>query len=98
MTDTVKDNYWLKSGFINILQNISGVLFGVGGFMFLVRILPSHDYGIWVLFTTTTTIFSVVRDGMIRNALVKFLAGALEVDKAKIMSSALVNNPILCTT
>ena len=95
MTDTVKDNYWLKSGFINILQNMSGVLFGVGGFMFLVRILPSQDYGIWVLFTTTATIFSVVRDGMIRNALVKFLAGALEVDKAKIMSSALVINILI---
>lgn len=95
MFKAVKDNYWLKAGFINILQNMSGVLFGVGGFVFLVRILSSHDYGIWVLFTTTTTIFSVVRDGMIRNALVKFLAGALEVDKAKIMTSALIINVLI---
>ena len=30
-----KGSYWIKSGIINVLQNMSGVLFGVGGIIFL---------------------------------------------------------------
>ncbi|TKB97896.1 flippase [Pedobacter cryophilus] len=95
MEEKAKSNYWLKSGIINILQNMSGVLFGVGGFVFLVRILSPQHYGTWILFTTTTTIFSLVRDGMIRNALIKFLSSASDQDKPKILTAALVINLLI---
>jgi lipopolysaccharide exporter len=88
MAQTLKGNYWLKSGILNVLQNMSGVLFGFGSFFFLVRLLSDIDYGIWAVFMATTTIFNVFRDGLLRSAIVKFLSGASEEDKPKIITSS----------
>lgn len=87
-----KGAYWVKSGIINMLQNMTGVLFGMGSFIFLVRVLSEHEYGSWGLFMATVTILNIVRDSLIKNTLVKFLSSADEVDKPKIMTSALVIN------
>lgn len=91
----VKSNYWLKSGIINILQNITAVLFAMGGFIFLVRVLEEHEYGSWGLFMGTATILNIARDSLIKNTLVKFLSAADEVDKPNIMTSALVINILI---
>lgn len=85
-------NYWLKSGIINVFQNMAGVLFGFGSFFFLVRSLSEHDYGVWTVYMTTITILNIFRDGLIRNALIKFLSGANDPDKPKIMSAAFTIN------
>ena len=81
--------YWLKSGVINTLQNLAGVVFGTGSFFLLVRILSTHDYGVWALYMTTVTILNILRDGLIKSALIKFLSGAQDQDKPKIMTAAL---------
>lgn len=94
-----KGAYWIKSGIINILQNVTGVLFGIGGFFFLVRVLEDHEYGSWGLFTGVATILNIARDSLIKNTLVKFLSSADDSDKPNIMTSALVINiliTILC--
>lgn len=87
-----KNNYWLKSGIINVMQNMAGVIFGFGSFFFLVRILSKEDFGIWTLYMSTATILNILRDGLIRNALIKFLSGAVDDEKPKIMTSALQIN------
>ena len=93
--DKGKGAYWIKSGMINILQNITGVLFGMGGFIFLVRVLEEHEYGSWGLFMGTATILNIARDSLIKNTLVKFLSSADDVDKPNIMTSALVINVLI---
>lgn len=95
MEEKGKGVYWIKSGIINVLQNMTGVLFGIGGFFFLVRVLEEHEFGAWVSFGTVVTILNIIRDSLVRNALVKFLASAKEDDKPKIMTAALMINLII---
>jgi lipopolysaccharide exporter len=90
-----KGVYWVKSGIINVLQNMTGVLFGIGGILLLIRVLPVHQFGAWVSFNTVITILNIVRDSLVRNALVKFLSSAKEEDKPKIMTAALMINVII---
>ncbi|MFY7829393.1 MAG: flippase [Flectobacillus sp.] len=82
------NNYWLKSGFLNILQSLTNVLFGFGGFYMLVRVLDKNQFGAWTLFMTTTSILEVVRNGLIGNALVKFLSGAKPEEKTPIITAS----------
>ena len=82
--------YWLKSGSYNIVLNIQALLFGFGGFYLLVRMLDKHHYGIWTLFVAITTIFEMARNGLIQNALIKFLSEGKEEDKPKIISASFV--------
>ncbi len=84
------NNYWLKSGFLNILQSLTNVLFGFGGFYMLVRVLDKNHYGSWTLFLTTSAILEAIRNGLIGNALVKFLSGASLDEKPKIITAATV--------
>ncbi len=83
-----KDIYWLKSAILTTLQSLSGVLFGFGSFYFLVRLLSKSDFGVWTLFTATTTILEFIRNGMIQSALIRFLAGADESEKPHIISAS----------
>jgi lipopolysaccharide exporter len=88
-------HYWLKSGSYNMILNIQGLLFGFGGFYLLVRMLDKHHYGIWTLFVAITTIFEMARNGLIQNALIKFLSEGKEEDKPKIISASFVLSGIL---
>lgn len=87
--------YWLKSGSYNMVLNIQALLFGFGGFYLLVRMLDKHHYGIWTLFVAITTIFEMARNGLIQNALIKFLSEGMEEDKPKIISASFVLSGLL---
>ncbi|WP_159467668.1 flippase [Dyadobacter sp. 3J3] len=76
MEDKKKDHYWIKSGFINIIQNFSGVFFGFASFYVLVRVLSKNDFGVWTLFMSTFTILEAIRSGLIQNALIKFISSS----------------------
>ena len=62
--------YWIRSGAYTILQRSSMLLFGVGSFMLLVRMLSKEDFGVWSLFLSVATLFEVARNGLIQNALI----------------------------
>jgi len=85
-----KDNYWLKSGIISILQNLSGSFFNVAGLYILVRVLSKHEYGAWILFMGITGIMETIRGGLVQNALVRFLPAASSEDRPKIITSSFV--------
>lgn len=90
------DTYWLKSGTLILIQNMSSVLFGFGGFYLLVRMLDDpHKFGTWTLFAATTTIFEMVRSGLIQNALIKFLSFSEKEEHADIMSASFLMNGLL---
>jgi O-antigen/teichoic acid export membrane protein len=89
MSNSENKKYWLKSGVINTFQNFASVAFGTGSFFFLVRILTTYEFGVWALYMSTITILNILRDGLIKSALIKFLSGAKEEDKPKIMTAAL---------
>jgi len=83
-----KDQYWIKSGFLNVVQNFSGVFFGFASFYFLVRLLSKQDYGAWTLFMSTTTILEIIRSGLIQNALIKFVSSSDKAEHHKIISAS----------
>jgi lipopolysaccharide exporter len=88
MSNKSKDNYWIKSGIINILQNFSGVFFGFAGFYILVRVLSKQDFGVWTLFMSATTILEAIRSGLIQSALVKYLSAAEKSEHSVIISAS----------
>lgn len=95
MNSAAKDKYWLRSGLLNIIQNFSGVFFGFGSFYFLVRMLTKHDFGVWTLFMSVTTILEITRSGLIQNALIKFLSSASEDEHPKIISASFTLSGII---
>jgi O-antigen/teichoic acid export membrane protein len=82
--------YWLKSGSYTLMLNIQSLLFGFGGFYLLVHILDKHHFGVWALFVATVTIFEMVRNGLVQNALIQFLSFHKEEDHAEILSASFV--------
>jgi lipopolysaccharide exporter len=82
------NHYWLKSGFLNVVQNSSGVIFGFASFYFLVRLLTKQEFGFWTLFMSTTTILEIIRSGLIQNALITFISSSEKRDHPKIISAS----------
>ncbi|MEJ2880817.1 flippase [Pedobacter sp. GR22-6] len=85
-----KDQYWLKSGIINVVQNFSGTLINMLTFIVLVRLLSKNDYGVWGIFGQTVLILEIIRGGLIQSALIKFMAGAEQKEHSAIFTASLV--------
>ncbi|WP_207427247.1 flippase [Pedobacter sp. SYSU D00535] len=83
----MKNKYWLKSGFFSFLQQFLVVLLGFGTFYILVRILDKNEFGAWSLFIAVTAFLEAARNGLVQNALVKFLASHQEEKKDIITAS-----------
>ena len=92
---TSNRRYWLQSGFLSLMINFQNLLFGFGGFYFLVRMLDKHDFGIWSLFIAATTIFDSARSGMIQNALIKYMSDHTGKEHPAILSASFYLNGIL---
>lgn len=82
------NNYWLKSGVLTLMQRTATVLFGFGTFYVLVRMLDKSEFGTWSLFITVTTLLETVRNGLVQNSMVKFLANAQQEDRPRIISAS----------
>ncbi len=88
----------LKSNnMLSLANNGLIAVFGLAGFMILVRSLPTDDYGAWVLFITATNFLDMLRFGITRTALVRFLAGADDTEEKKLIGSNYVINLISTT-
>ncbi|WP_374164136.1 oligosaccharide flippase family protein [Arcticibacter sp. MXS-1] len=90
MKEKTNGFYWLKSGFLTIMQNMAGVLFGLGGFYLLVRVLSKHDFGVWTLYMSAITILEIVRSGLVQNGLIKFISGTESSEHPRIVSASFV--------
>ena len=83
----------LKSNNVLSLAN-NGLIavFGLLGFVILVRSLPTMDYGAWVLFITAANFIDMLRFGITRTAIVRFLSGADEEKGNSLIGSNYVIN------
>lgn len=84
--------YWLRSGFFSIGSKLSTLVFGFGTFFILVRTLPKADWGIWTLFLTVTSLIETSRNGLIQNALIKFLHSNPPESKDRIVTASWMLN------
>jgi len=87
-----KKSYWVISGIYSIGSRLSTLLFGFGGFYLLVRSLPQTQFGAWALFLTLTTIIEMSRNGLIQNALIKFLHANPEDQHHHVVTAAWILN------
>ncbi len=92
---TLKNSYWLRSGFYTISEKGTALLFGFGGAMLLFRSLTKEEFGVWVLFLSVTSIIEVGRIGLLQNALVKYLATRGEEEAGRITTASFVLNGML---
>ena len=67
-------SFWLNAMFYTMLQRVSLFIFGVFGYMILVRGFSTSVNGVWALFVTLFSLFEAVKQGLIRNVTIKFLA------------------------
>ncbi len=74
---------------------MSFMLFGFGSLFFLLRTLSVVDWGVWALFVTVTSTIEVTRNGLIQNALVKYLASSEKQEHTAINTASLGLNIIL---
>lgn len=88
MKEKSNDRYWLKSGIINVFQNFSNVVIAFASFYILVRILDKHEWGIWGIFVQTVTILEILRNGLIQNALIKFISSSDKSQHSEIISAS----------
>lgn len=88
----IAKNYWIKSGILSLFQNLFGIVFGFVGFYFLVRVINEEKYGAYVLFLATVSIIELTRNGLLQNAMIKFISAAQETEKQAVISTSLLIN------
>jgi lipopolysaccharide exporter len=89
---------WISQGSFSLLDRFSAVGFGFVNIFFLVRILPKHDIGIWVLFCSVAAILEMTRAGFIRNPLITHLVSSPPEQKATLTTSSLILHCCLALT
>jgi O-antigen/teichoic acid export membrane protein len=67
-------SFWLNAMFYTMLQRISLFVFGVIGYMILVRGFSTETNGVWALYITLFSLFEAVKQGLLRNPTIKFLS------------------------
>lgn len=95
LIQSVKESYWLRSGFFTFLQRFSITLFGFFSFVILVRILEVEEFGTWVLYMSFTAVVELVREGFIKNPLIRQFLSYDHEEQVLVTGSALILNFIL---
>lgn len=87
------NSFWGKSLLYTLMHRFSIIVFGVITYTVLVRHISPVDNGIWSLFLTIVTLFEVIKQGLLRNPLIKFL-GMPENDKDQVQSTIVMINVV----
>ena len=87
--------YWIHSGFYSSLQKLSVLIFGIGSTMLLTRWLDKHEMGVWSLFLAIAAFIEIIRHGLVKNAVIKYLNSSAADDKKFIYASALMMNILI---
>src|SRR5688572_13625590 len=67
---------WFSHGMYSFSHRLSVVFFGFLNVFFMARMLSKTEIGIWILFTTVTSVLEMVRAGFIRNPFITHLVDA----------------------
>ena len=72
---------------ISLLTNVIVAFFGFVTFFILVRTYSTRDYGFWVLYLTPLHFTEMIKLGLIKTSMVRYLAGAKYNDRVQIIGS-----------
>jgi len=78
--------------FLSLANNGAVAVFGFLSFIVLTRSLPTDEFGEWVLFITSLNFIDMLRFGITRTAIVRFLSGANKSESENLIGSNYVIN------
>ena len=81
-----------NNNFLSLANNGLVAVLGFFSFIVLVRSIPTNEFGEWVLFLTTLNFIDMLRFGITRTAIVRFLSGADADEGKKLLGSNYVIN------
>jgi len=88
-------SFWIYSVFFTLLNRFSLILFGVAGYIILAKkVFPTaREMGVWALFTSIIALIETIKQGLLRNPMIKFLSEPEYVNnRNKIQSASLLTN------
>lgn len=90
-------SFWIYSVFFTLLNRFSLILFGVAGYIILAKkVFPTaKEMGIWALFTGIIALIETIKQGLLRNPMIKFLSEPEYVNnRNQIQSASLLMNMV----
>jgi lipopolysaccharide exporter len=91
----LESSFWIHSVFFTLLNRFSLIAFGVISYIILAkRVFPTvKEMGIWALFLTIVTMVETIKQGLLRNPMIKFLSDPEYVNnRNKVQSASLITN------
>lgn len=85
-------NYWFKSGFYSLLNQLTQMVFNLGSVIILWRVLDKESCSVWVIYMTITAFIEVGRTGLLQNGLMTFLNQTPQYEHSKINKASLFLN------
>lgn len=96
MSESSKYSGWIHSGFFSGLQKLSVPLSGLFITMILAhKALTPQEMGVWALFMTITSIIELIRQGLVKTSLIKFINHSKPEDHEKVVGAAFYLNAII---
>jgi lipopolysaccharide exporter len=100
MTKSAKYSGWIHSGFFGGLQKLSIPLSGLFVTMILAhKALTKQEMGVWALFMSITAIIELIRQGLVKTSLIRFINHSKEAEHRYVVGAAFfLNAAITCIT
>jgi len=96
MSKGTKYNTWVHAGFYSGMQKLSVPLSSIFITMILTKdVLTETEVGIWGLLMVTTSILELIRQGLVKNAMVKFINADDGKEEKKIIAAGFYLNTII---
>ncbi len=96
MAESAKYSGWIHSGFFSGLQKLSVPLSGLFITMILAhKALTKQEMGVWAIFMSITAIIELIRQGLVKTALIKFINSSQNADHRFVVGAAFFLNLII---
>lgn len=96
MSSKAKYQSWVHAGFYSGMQKLSVPLSSIFITMMLTKkLLTVEEVSIWGLLMTATAILELIRQGLVKNAMIKFINSCEEADEKKVIAAGFYLNVII---
>ncbi len=96
MSEAKKYDNWIHSGFFSGLQKLSVPLSGLFITMILAhKALTKSEMGEWALFMSITAIIELIRQGLVKTAMIKFVNHSQPAEQKYVIGAAFFLNAII---
>lgn len=93
MSQSAKYSSWIHSGFFSGLQKLSVPLSGLFVTMILAHeALTKEEMGVWALFMSITSIIELIRQGLVKTAMIKYINYSSANEQNYVVGAALFLN------